>query len=63
MFQCDPGYGADAFYDIVYRKATIVMLIGISCSEVAKTLAEIVPYWNLLLVGFPAFHPFSVFVS
>ena len=27
------------------------MLLASSCSEVTKTLAEIVPYWNLLLVS------------
>ena len=48
--QCDPGLGADAFYDFIYQKRQLIMLIGTRCSEVTKTLAEIVPYWNLLLV-------------
>ena len=49
--QCDPGYGAEAFYDLMYRKPQLIMLVATSCSEVAKTLGEIVSYWNLLLVS------------
>ena len=50
-FQCDPGNGADAFYDFVYRKPTLTMVIGSSCSEVTETIGEIAPYWNLVLVS------------
>ncbi|KAK2165940.1 hypothetical protein LSH36_44g11028 [Paralvinella palmiformis] len=53
----DPGYGADAFYHFVYCKPQLVMLLGTSMSEVAKTLAEIVGYWNLLLVSYAATSP------
>ena len=49
--QCDPGYAAEAFYDLIYRKPQLIMLVATSCSEVAKTLGEIVSYWNLLLVS------------
>ncbi|KAI0240329.1 hypothetical protein LSAT2_008979, partial [Lamellibrachia satsuma] len=49
--KCDPGYGAEAFYDLIYRKQQLIMLVATSCSEVAKTLGEIVSYWNLLLVS------------
>lgn len=41
----------DAFYDLVYRKPQMLMVMGSACSEVTKTLAEIVPYWNLILVS------------
>ena len=50
-FQCDPGSSADAFFDFVYRKPTMTMLIGSSCSEVTETIGEIAPYWNLILVS------------
>ena len=49
--QCDPGYAAEAFYDLIYRKPQLIMLVATSCSEVAKTLGEIVSYWNLLMVS------------
>ena len=52
--QCDPGQGADAFYDLMYRKPTLRMLIASgagACSEVTETLGEIAPYWNLVLVS------------
>ena len=51
LFQCDPGVGMDALYDLIYRKPQLHMVIGSACSDVTKTLAEIVPYWNLLLVS------------
>jgi hypothetical protein len=51
FLQCDPGVGADAFYDFIYCKPQVIMMVGTRCSEVTKTLAEIAPYWNLLLVS------------
>ena len=53
-FQCDAGVGTDVFYDMIYRMAPgrhITMVMGSACAEVTKTLAEIVPYWNLILVS------------
>lgn len=50
VLQCDPGVGANAFYDFIYSKPQVIMMVGTRCSEVTKTLAEIAPYWNLLLV-------------
>ena len=50
MFQCDPGVAVDALYDLIYRREQLLMVMGSACSEVTKTLAEIVPYWNLILV-------------
>lgn len=49
-FQCDPGVGTDALYDLIYRHR-VAMVISSACSEVTETLAEIVPYWNLILVS------------
>ncbi|XP_064609403.1 gamma-aminobutyric acid type B receptor subunit 2-like [Liolophura sinensis] len=48
---CDPGVGVDAFFDIVYRKPPIVMVIGGSCSPVTEVLAEIVPFFNLVMIS------------
>ena len=39
---------------MIYRMAPgrhITMVMGSACAEVTKTLAEIVPYWNLILVS------------
>ncbi|KAL4230676.1 hypothetical protein ACF0H5_011052 [Mactra antiquata] len=55
--KCDPGVGMDALYDFIYRQPQITMVIGSACSEVTKTLAEIVPYWNLILVSFASTSP------
>ncbi|XP_033742389.1 gamma-aminobutyric acid type B receptor subunit 2-like [Pecten maximus] len=55
--QCDPGVGTDAFYDLIYRRPRILMVIGSACSEVTETLAEIVPYWNLILVSYASTSP------
>ncbi|CAD5116182.1 DgyrCDS5099 [Dimorphilus gyrociliatus] len=55
--KCDAGRGADAFYDFIYRKPKLMFLVGTKCSEVAKTLAEIVPYWNLLFISYGAISP------
>lgn len=57
--QCDPGVGVDAFFDIVYRKPPIVMVIGGSCSPVTEVLAEIVPFFNLIMVSISIFTNFS----
>ncbi|WAQ99650.1 GABR2-like protein, partial [Mya arenaria] len=54
---CDPGVGMDALYDLIYRHPQLIMVIGGACSEVTKTLAEIVPYWNLLMVSFASTSP------
>ncbi|XP_035828126.1 uncharacterized protein LOC101854281 [Aplysia californica] len=54
---CDPGVGTDAFFDFIYRKSkdsSLVMVMGSACTEVTKTIAEIVPYWNLLLISYAA---------
>ncbi|XP_059158110.1 gamma-aminobutyric acid type B receptor subunit 2-like [Physella acuta] len=58
--KCDPGFGTDAFFDFVYRKSnesSLVMVMGSACTEVTKTLAEIVPYWNLVLISYAATSP------
>ncbi|XP_052282516.1 gamma-aminobutyric acid type B receptor subunit 2-like isoform X2 [Dreissena polymorpha] len=47
----------DALYDLIYRHPQMLMIVGSACSEVTKTLAEIVPYWNLLLVSFASTSP------
>ncbi|ELU13609.1 hypothetical protein CAPTEDRAFT_204050 [Capitella teleta] len=47
--KCDPGDGADAFYHLMYEQPRVEMLVGTSCSDVAETLAEIAPYWRLML--------------
>ncbi|ELU13608.1 hypothetical protein CAPTEDRAFT_204049 [Capitella teleta] len=57
VLQCDPGVGANAFYDFIYSKPQVIMMVGTRCSEVTKTLAEIAPYWNLLLVSHAATSP------
>ncbi|KAH9505706.1 hypothetical protein Btru_055557 [Bulinus truncatus] len=52
--KCDAGYGTDAFFDLINRKlknSSLVMMMGSTCSEVTKTIAEIVPYWNLILLN------------
>ena len=51
IFQGESGVAADAFYDLVYRKKQILMVVGSADSEVTKSLGEVVPYWNLVLVS------------
>ncbi|CAG2186359.1 GABBR [Mytilus edulis] len=46
---CDPGVATDALLDLIYRKPQILMVMGGACSEVTETLAELSPYWNLIL--------------
>ncbi|XP_013382265.1 gamma-aminobutyric acid type B receptor subunit 2 [Lingula anatina] len=48
--KCDPGTGADAFYDMVYTEQ-LMMLFGSSCSDVTSMIGQIVEYWNLLFVS------------
>ncbi|CAL1537957.1 unnamed protein product, partial [Lymnaea stagnalis] len=58
--KCDPGFGTDAFFDFIYRKSnesSLVMVMGSACTEVTKTIAEIVPYWNLILISYAATSP------
>ncbi|GFS09766.1 gamma-aminobutyric acid type B receptor [Elysia marginata] len=58
--KCDPGVGMDAFYDFIYRKSnesSLLMVMGSACTEVTKTIAEIVPFWNLLLISYAATSP------
>ncbi|XP_025088236.1 gamma-aminobutyric acid type B receptor subunit 1-like [Pomacea canaliculata] len=53
--KCDAGVGTDVFYDMIYRMPPgrrITMVMGSSCTEVSKTLAEIAPYWNLVLISY-----------
>ncbi|XP_077984602.1 gamma-aminobutyric acid type B receptor subunit 1-like [Glandiceps talaboti] len=50
--QCDPGVGADVLFDQLYRKPVMVMLLGAACSEVSKHIAQIVPYWNLVMMSY-----------
>ncbi|XP_070553587.1 gamma-aminobutyric acid type B receptor subunit 1-like isoform X2 [Ptychodera flava] len=50
--QCDPGVGADALFDQLYRKPPMIMLLGSACSEVSKHIAQIVPFWNLVMLSY-----------
>ena len=51
LFQCDPGVATDVLLDLIYRKSQVVMVMGGACSEVTETLAELAPYWNLIMVS------------
>ncbi|CAD5120252.1 DgyrCDS8822 [Dimorphilus gyrociliatus] len=33
--KCDPGRGADAFYDFMYKKPKLFFLVGTKCSEIS----------------------------
>ncbi|XP_076468400.1 uncharacterized protein LOC143299155 [Babylonia areolata] len=58
--KCDAGVATDVFYDMIYRMGAgrhITMVMGSACAEVTKTLAEIVPYWNLILISYAATSP------
>ncbi|XP_072171308.1 gamma-aminobutyric acid type B receptor subunit 2-like [Diadema setosum] len=50
--QCDTGVGVDALYDQLYKKPTMSMLLGCSCSEVSKRVGQILPYWNVVMVSY-----------
>eukprot|EP00057_Strongylocentrotus_purpuratus_P002782 XP_003725244.1 PREDICTED: gamma-aminobutyric acid type B receptor subunit 1 [Strongylocentrotus purpuratus] len=50
--QCDTGVGVDALYDQLYRKPTMSMLLGCSCSDVSKRVGQILPYWNVVMVSY-----------
>ena len=45
-----PGVATDVLLDLIYRKPKILMFIGGACSDVTETLAELAPYWNLIMV-------------
>ncbi|XP_017770672.1 PREDICTED: gamma-aminobutyric acid type B receptor subunit 2 isoform X2 [Nicrophorus vespilloides] len=55
--QCDPGAGIDRFFHALYSKKIIIMLLGSGCSNVTESLANIVPYWNILQVSFGSTSP------
>ncbi|XP_078603230.1 gamma-aminobutyric acid type B receptor subunit 2-like [Branchiostoma floridae x Branchiostoma japonicum] len=55
--QCDAGVGIDAFFDMIYRKPGMAMLLGAHCSSVSKSLAQVVPLWNLVMVSYAATSP------
>ncbi|XP_041357870.1 gamma-aminobutyric acid type B receptor subunit 1-like [Gigantopelta aegis] len=55
--KCDPGTGTNAFYDLIYRKPRMLMVMGSACVEVTKTIAEIVPNWNLILISYATTSP------
>ncbi|VDI77951.1 gamma-aminobutyric acid type B receptor [Mytilus galloprovincialis] len=55
--KCDPGVATDALLDLIYRKPQILMVMGGACSEVTETLAELSPYWNLILVSYASTSP------
>ncbi|KAF5289126.1 hypothetical protein FQA39_LY15228 [Lamprigera yunnana] len=48
--KCDPGVGVDNFFHAIYSKNIILMLLGSGCSNVTESLANIMPYWNILQV-------------
>nr|XP_006824239.1 PREDICTED: gamma-aminobutyric acid type B receptor subunit 2-like [Saccoglossus kowalevskii] len=50
--KCDPGVGADALFDQLYRKPPMVMLLGAACSDVSKHIAQILPFWNLVMLSY-----------
>ncbi|CAI9732005.1 Hypothetical predicted protein [Octopus vulgaris] len=54
---CDPGIATDALYNLIYCKPEMIMFIGGACTEVTKTLGEIVPYWNLILLSYASVSP------
>ncbi|XP_066286143.1 gamma-aminobutyric acid type B receptor subunit 2-like [Branchiostoma lanceolatum] len=55
--QCDSGVGIDAFFDMIYRKPGMTMLLGAHCSSVSKSLAQVVPLWNLVMVSYASTSP------
>ncbi|XP_063223115.1 uncharacterized protein LOC134531347 [Bacillus rossius redtenbacheri] len=55
---CDPGVGVDAFFHAIYTHNTrMVMLLGSACSDVTESLANVMPYWNIVQVSFGSTSP------
>ncbi|KAF2880965.1 hypothetical protein ILUMI_25181, partial [Ignelater luminosus] len=55
--KCDPGVGVDRFFHALYSNKIIIMLLGTSCSNVTESLANIMPYWNILQVSYGSTSP------
>ncbi len=48
--QCEPGLGAAAMYDLLYKEPIKLMLLA-GCSTVCTTVAEAAKMWNLVVVS------------
>ncbi|XP_061187970.1 gamma-aminobutyric acid type B receptor subunit 2-like [Saccostrea echinata] len=55
--QCNPGIAIDALFDFIHRKPLLAFVLGSGCSDVTKALAEIVPYWNTILISHASTSP------
>ncbi|KAK4887533.1 hypothetical protein RN001_003804 [Aquatica leii] len=55
--KCDPGVGVDSFFHAIYSNKLILMLLGSGCSNVTESLANIMPYWNILQVSYGSTSP------
>jgi len=47
--KCEPGLGAAAMYDLLYKDPVKLMLLA-GCSTVCTTVAEAAKMWNLVVV-------------
>ena len=49
-FQCNPGVGLKAFFDMVHVKPKKLVLFGAACSAVTDQIAKAAKHWNLVQV-------------
>ena len=49
--QCNRRKALDTFFEEVLEHANITAVLGFGCSEATSSVAEIINYWNLLLVS------------
>ena len=50
FFQCNPGVGLKAFFDMVHVKPKKLVLFGAACSAVTDQIAKAAKHWNLVQV-------------
>ena len=50
-FQCNPGVGLKAFFDMVHIDPKKLILFGAACSPVTDQIAKAAKHWNLVQVS------------
>ena len=56
IFQCNPGVGLKAFFDMVHIDPKKLILFGAACSPVTDQIAKAAKHWNLVQVIFLETH-------
>ena len=57
LFQCNPGVGLKAFFDMVHLSPKKLILFGAACSPVTDQIAKAARHWNLVQLTYADTHP------